>query len=111
MDKIIVKQVGSKENPLKIYWNFEGKKRDEALMIVSISSGSYGLEYLDVEEFERQSKYFFRYSKCDKKYFAQLKYVLENSNPDCSDTLIKLIEQKWNISFEYNNIYKHGGEA
>ena len=111
MEKIITKNVGSKENPIEIYWNFQGKKTDESLMVASIASGSYGFQYFDFEVFVGNLKHFFRYAKCDKKYYKQLKYVLENSNPKCSEYLSNLLSNKWNIEIEFENLHNCYGVA
>ena len=105
MDKIITKTVGSKEHPIQIYWEFEGKKIDHSLMVTSITSGCYGFEHFDYDTFTRHAKHFIRYARRDEKYYKQLKYILENSNPDCSDFLYNLIKSKWNIDIEFENLY------
>ena len=109
MEKAIVKTVGSKDDLIEIFWNFQGKKTDESLMMASITSGSYGVQYLDFDAFVANSKHFFRYAKCDKKYYKQLEYILENSNPKCIDYLSNILSDKWNIDIEFENLHNFYG--
>ena len=96
--------VGSKDNPIQIYWNIQNKRADDFLMVLSLTSGAYGDEILDEEEFKTNAKAFVRYAKKSDNYYKQLIYVLENSSRECSEFLDDLLKKKWNLSFEYNNV-------
>ncbi len=94
--------VGTKDDPIKIYWDPSDKKTDEYLLILSICSGAYGDVFLDVESFKDLCARFFRYAKKDEKYNKQFQYVLNNAYDDCSNLLKDMLLKKWNLEFEYN---------
>ena len=100
MDKATVKIVGTEENPIHVYWNVDNKKIDEYLLLLSICSGAYGMEYLDKESFEDFCNKFFRYAKKSNIYDDQFKFVIFNGNEDCSEFLKDLLYKRWELLFE-----------
>lgn len=100
MNKASVKFVGTEENPIHIYWNVSNRKTDEYLLLLSICSGSYGIDYLDKDSFEKFCNSFFRYAKKNNDYDRQFRFVLSNGNKDCAHYLKSLLFKKWNIAFE-----------
>ena len=103
MEKASVKIVGTEDKPIHIYWNVNKRKTDEYLLLLSICSGAYAMEYLDKESFESFCNKFFRYAKKSSNYNEQFKFVLANGNEDCTLFLRNMLIRKWNVMLEYDN--------
>ena len=101
MELASVKIVGTKDNPISIYWNVGNRKIDEYLLLLSICFGAYGDEYLDKDSFEDLCNKFFRYAKKNDDYNSQFQFVLFNGNEECSLFLRNLLFKRWNYVFEY----------
>ena len=109
MDKITKQEtinVGSKDAPVSIYWDYKDKQTDHFLMILSISSGSYGYDKLNFDVFIDSCYLFLRYARNKNNYLAQIKFVLENAHPECAYHLFETIVDKWNIEIVYENIHE-----
>ena len=109
MDKITKQEtinVGSKDAPVSIYWDYKDKRTDQFLMILSISSGSYGYDKLNFDVFIDSCYLFLRYARNKNNYLTQIKFVLENAHPECAYHLFETIVDKWHIEIVYENIHE-----
>ena len=95
--------VGSKEDPITIYWDIQKTRTDDFLMVLSLTSGAYGPDIIDEDQFKINSKAFVRYAKKRENYYTQIKYVLENSTLECAEFLANLLLEKWKLKISYKN--------
>ena len=105
MNKTNVKIVGTKENPISVYWDVKNRKTDEYLLLLSICSGAYDTKLVDKELFFDLCKRFFRYAKKSDKYKNQLLFVLNNGDEECVSFLDQTLFEKWNIELDYGCSY------
>lgn len=103
MQQIELRTIGSDNNPIKIYWNIRNNKVDEYLLIMSITSGVYGLEHYDLSVFKEVTALFISKARSFEKYQNQLFYILSNTDENCAIYLNNKIYEKWGIEITFTN--------
>lgn len=103
MQQIELRKIGTKNDPIKIYWNIRNNKVHECLLIMSITSGIYGLEHYDLSVFKELTALFISKARSFEKYQNQLFYILSNTDENCAIYLNTKIYEKWGIEITFKN--------